>query len=433
MFTNAQEQNSAGNRLLPIIYFAAGHLVLVAALVLVALRPEAIAGFFLHPRLAAVVHAITLGWLTTSILGALYVIWPVALGQPLRVGKLDYAACVLVLLGSLGVIAHLWIDGYHSVGLSGLALCLAAVPLVIRFLVALRTARGPTEVRLHIALALANLLLTLTLGILAAFHKRDPSLISVNDIDLALGHLHLGLLGWVGMMILGAGYRLIPMFLPAHPVKGPRVWATAVLLETGALGLAASHIWHKSTAPLFGGIAALGLLLFLLNILSMARQRVPAPPKARRPDLGMLHAIQALLYLALCLPLGLWLVWSSEWPLNWVMVYGVFALLGFPAQFVIGIAMRLFPMFAWKEAWHASGFKQLPTSPHEMPTRPLQWLVLATWTPGVPMLAYGLAAGRQGWISLAAGLLALGAVAAATNSVRVLRHAFAHQGKGVPS
>ena len=120
------------NRVLPVIYFAAGHAVLVAALILVALRPEAIAGFFLHPRLAAVVHAITLGWLTTSILGALYVIWPVALGQPLRVGKLDFIACVLALGGAAGVLAHLWINDYVNVGWSGLLLGCAAVLLVAR-------------------------------------------------------------------------------------------------------------------------------------------------------------------------------------------------------------------------------------------------------------------------------------------------------------
>ena len=40
------------------------------------------AGNFLSQRLAGVTHLFTLGWLTTTIYGALYQLLPVALGAP---------------------------------------------------------------------------------------------------------------------------------------------------------------------------------------------------------------------------------------------------------------------------------------------------------------------------------------------------------------
>ena len=418
-----REPSRIRDRVLPLVYFAAGHLLFVGAALVVATEPESLSGFFLHPRMAAVVHAVTLGWLTTSIFGALYLVWPVALGHALRVRAIDIAGCVLLLAAITGVLAHFWIDTYVNVGLAGVLALVAGSMLVFRFLGALRTARGPAAVRAHVALALINLLLVMLLGTLAAIHKRHPFL-GASPVDLAIGHLHLGLLGWVILMVVGIGYRLLPMFLPAHPPQGRRVWATAVLIEIGALGLAVSHAWAKPFAPAFAVVAASGVLLFLFNMASMLRNRVPPPKKMPLPDIGMLHALQALLYLLACIPIGLALVFSDDWNFDLVMVYGVCGLIGFPAQLVVGVAMRLFPMFSWREAWLGSGFRSLPANPHAMPVRMLQWATLILWTLGVPSLILGLGRNQTAWISAAGWLLAAGALFAGANSLLVLRHAF---------
>jgi len=407
-------------RRLPQIYFAAGHLALAAAALATATRPEALAGFFLHPHLAAVVHAITLGWLLTSILGALVMVWPVALGRPLPVRRRDFAAGLLVLAAITGIVAHLWIDDYRGVGFSGIVLGLGLAVPAGRYLAALPAARGPKGVRLCVGLALVNLFLAMTLGVLAAVDKTHPFLPS-GHLDAVFGHLHLALLGWVALMVAGIGYRLIPMFLPAHPPKGIRVWGTAVLLETGAVGIALAFYFCKPLVPWFGGIAAAGLGLFLFNVAWMLRHRVPAPPALRRPDIGMLHVLSALGYLLVCIPLGLYLAISPVWHLEWIMVYGVCALLGFGAQMVLGVAMRLFPMFAWKEAWVGGGFKTLPRSPHAMAPRTLQWAVFCLWTPAVPLLAWGLATTRVAVIAAGGWMLLAATIAAALASAWILR------------
>ena len=152
----------------------------------------------------------------------------------------------------------------------------------------------------------------------------------------------------------------------------------------------------------------------------MLRHRVPAPPALRRPDIGMLHVFCALLYLLVCIPLGLYLAISPTWHLEWIMVYGVCGLLGFGAQMVLGVAMRLFPMFAWKEAWVGGGFKTLPRSPHAMAPRKLQWAVFCLWTPAVPLLAWGLATTHTAIIAAAGWMLFAATIAAALGSARVL-------------
>ncbi|MGD8319629.1 MAG: hypothetical protein PVJ02_04230 [Gemmatimonadota bacterium] len=46
--------------------------------------PDLAGGPFLSPRVVAVTHLFTLGWITTSIMGALYQPLPVALGESVR-------------------------------------------------------------------------------------------------------------------------------------------------------------------------------------------------------------------------------------------------------------------------------------------------------------------------------------------------------------
>ena len=44
----------------------------------------------------------------------------------------------------------------------------------------------------------------------------------------------------------------------------------------------------------------------------------------------------------------------------------------------------------------------MPTSPHEMPARPLQFLALGLWTVDVPLFGYGLGWDARTCVSLGA-------------------------------
>jgi hypothetical protein len=268
-----------------------------------------------------------------------------------------------------------------------------------------------------VGLAYGNLLLAAGLGIALAFQDKSRPLADV------YAHAHLAVVGWATLMVVGVGYRLLPMFLPAAPPDGPLVWASAILIEAGVLGLALS-LWLGGTSAVFAPLVAAGIGAFLCNAARMLRNPRPAPKQLRRPDLGMLHALQALLYLVSCTGIGLFLAYADG-PLPQLhMVYGVFGLLGFLGQIVIGIGMRLFPMFAWTQAWAASGHVTLPPNPHAMPLRPLQVAALLLWSAGVPTLAFGLWGSGHAVVSAGSWMLLGGALCAATNTARVLRVAW---------
>ena len=99
-------------RLLPILYFALTHLSLAAAFAAIVLDPRGAAGFFHQPRTIGIVHLITIGWISASILGALYVIGPMALRMPMPARRPDYVAFALFSAGGIGMAGHFFIAGH---------------------------------------------------------------------------------------------------------------------------------------------------------------------------------------------------------------------------------------------------------------------------------------------------------------------------------
>lgn len=86
-------------RLVPLLYLGTAHIALALACLLAALWPRAVAGFFYHSWMVALVHMVTIGWITFSILGAIYIVGPLALRMEMPVRRMDGVAYALALVG----------------------------------------------------------------------------------------------------------------------------------------------------------------------------------------------------------------------------------------------------------------------------------------------------------------------------------------------
>jgi hypothetical protein len=123
-----------------------------------ALRPDLPGQSFYHPRMIAIVHLVTVSWVTGSILGALHIVAPLALGLPMPVGRADWMAFGSFAIGVSGMVAHFWLGTYD-----GMVWSASLVTATIAW-VAVRVGRGlpradvPWPVGLHVTLAFANIL-----------------------------------------------------------------------------------------------------------------------------------------------------------------------------------------------------------------------------------------------------------------------------------
>ncbi|HET6196100.1 MAG TPA: hypothetical protein VFE12_10110, partial [Acetobacteraceae bacterium] len=264
-----------------------------------------------------------------------------------------------------------------------------------------------------------------TLGTLIGFDKVYhflPGFVLAN----VFAHAHLAAIGWASMMVVGVAYRLLPMVLPAAMPHGPTLWISAVLLELGVSGLFVTLLRQGRLAWIFALMVIGGFAAFFSRVVWMLRRPRTRPPGLRLPDPAVLHAGASFLWLAVASALGVWLTLapSSSNTLRVAMAYGVFGLVGFLAQMVVGMEGRLLPMFAWYWAFANTGGKGPVPSPHAMSWRAAQELVFVLWLFGVPALAGGLALDAVPFVRAGAWCLLTATVVDAANAARILRHAF---------
>jgi hypothetical protein len=410
------------SRGLPLLYLATGLASLAGAFAVVAVDPAGVAGFFYHPRMLAVVHLVTLGWISGSILGGVHIVGPLALRMPLRATAGDLAGFAAFAVGMLGMVSHFWLDTPNGMAWSAGLASLAFVRASVRVLPRLARAKVPTAVKVPVGLAFANVLAAAALGVLLGINQLSAFL-PVSHLQAVLAHAHLAVLGFGTLMVMGAGYRLLPMILPAAMTRGRGPLASAVLVEAGVLGLAASFFQGGRGRPGFALVAAAGLFLFLAHVVAMLRDPRPAPPERPRPDLPRAQALAALAYLALATlsDLALVLVPSLKASSPLSLAYGTFGLVGFLAQMVVAVQQRLLPLAAWLWAFAGAQYQAMPPSLHDAPGRLLPALAFAGWTLGTPLLAACLALESLSGLRAGAALLLLGTVAHGAGLVRTLR------------
>lgn len=115
------------------------------------------------------------------------------------------------------------------------------------------------------------------------------------------------------------------------------LYASAVLLEIGVLGLFTTLLVRSDWALLFGATIFAGLALFAGHVAWMRRHLAPKPAGAHRVEFGILHAASAALCLiaAAAIGLALLVVPPSPRSLQAAAAYGVLGLIEFLVQMVV--------------------------------------------------------------------------------------------------
>jgi hypothetical protein len=388
---------TAGSRLipatgLPLLYFAFAHFCLALAFAALVVSPGLPAGFFHHPRMVALVHLVTLGWITSSILGAFYIVGPLALRMPLPAGTLDRLAFAAYAGGVAGMVSHFWIGEYSGMAWSAGLVIAAVLRVAMRAWTGMVAAPVPWPVKLHVSLAFVNMLGAGVFGIVLGLN-RIFGWFAWSPMSAAFAHAHLAAIGWAVMMVVGLSYRLIPMIVPAAMPTRTSMAISAVLLEAGILVLAIGLV-RNSAATLPGAILILaGLGSFLAHVRDIVKRKLPPPAALPRPDWATWQTHVAFGWLLLAAVTGI--VLTLPVPLAWTLplgwIYGTAGLLGFLAQVVVGIQGRLLPLHGWYRVLVSEGMRPPQRSAHSLASQRLSRWILLTWTFGIPLLAGGLA------------------------------------------
>lgn len=405
----------------PLLYFAFAHACLALATGALVVRPDLPGGFFHHPRMIAVVHLVTLGWISSSILGAFYIVGPLALRLPLRSGWRDRAAFGFFAIGVLGMVTHFWIGAYSVMAWSALLVAAALLHVALRAWHGLPRAPVPWPIKLHVALAFGNMLVASAFGILIGLNRLGGWL-PLPPLSAAFAHAHLAAVGWAVMMVVGLSYRLIPMIVPAEMPKGGGLATSAVLLEIGTIGLAVALVTRSGWSLPAALVIVAGLASFVVRVRTMVQRKLPPPAALPRPDWATWQTHVAFLWLLVAAGAGVMLVLPipATWLIGLGWVYGAAGLVGFLAQIVVGIQGRLLPLYAWYRLMELGDMQPPPRSAHTLANHALARAILIAWTLGVPLLVYGLAAALPPMIRAGSAVLLAGVILNAAQAMTIV-------------
>ena len=324
-------------------HFGAAILYLVAGSVgLVWIAPELAIGGYPSPRVAGITHLFTLGWLTTTIFGALYQLLPVALGAPLRSVRAGHASFWAFAPGA-GVFAAGVASSSTMLHHIGIALVAIGILLtIVNVGSSLPLARSRDVTWMAVLIALTSLASTLVLGVVL-LHNLHTGFLAEARLRVLGTHIHVALVGWALVMMVGVSHRLLPMFLLSHGADTRWTWRSLSLLAAGVPVLAVGIVMR--IAPMeWTGVALLegGVACFAWQAYCFYRVRV-----RRRIDVGMRYAGVALSFLVASALLGTVVLARGVAHPRLATAYVLAGLLGGIVLYAIGFFYKIVPLLAW--------------------------------------------------------------------------------------
>lgn len=400
----------------PLRYFIAAGLYLIVMLLLAIYKAPMLVADYLHnPATLALTHLFTMGFAGSVVSGALYQITPVLLFSTLHSERL---ANLHLGLHVTGVAAMVW--GFYHVATiwtitGGTLILTGAVLFGLNLYATFRKVERWNPHGALMALALLFYLTTLGWGMVMAFNQRFGFLSVVEGAPLG-AHLTLGMVGWFGLMVVGVGLKLVPMFAPAAPVHARVVLAVGGSLVGGVL-LTVLGLVLPGGLPLlgervlpFGWVLPLGLLLLAVGLLGYTGALVQTYRRrrsvSRPPDFSVRFALTAALLLPL--PVLLLLGAGRGAQAGLVLLYA----LGFVGGTILGMLLRIVPFMVWLHRFrHRATKRERIPFLHEMFHYRLGWIAYLTWFPGVGLMAVGMAVGLGAVFAAGAVVALVGAVA----------------------
>jgi len=297
------------------------------------------------PVTLALTHLLTLGFVSMAMIGALLHILPVVIGVTLPVRRLTASVLHAALTAGTLSLAGAFLSSQAVLFRLALALL---VPTFLWLLGCLTIALSrkalpkPEATTASIRLAVMALAVTILLGAsmagALAWGYPVPFML-LTDL-----HVLWGLGGWVGLVIIGVAFQLVPMFqvTQVYPMDIKRLlsgslflllvlWSTEAILE-------APVVTRVLSAAMFLTLASFAIAtLYLLN------RKKRAKPDASAPFWRL-----SMTSLLLC-----GVVWATQFATGDhppVLTLGVLFIVGFAGTLINGMLYKIVPFLIWYHA-----------------------------------------------------------------------------------
>lgn len=328
--------------------FTAPLFVLLAAALLLWSGPSALSSRWMGHALA-LTHLFTLGVLANAMAGALMQILPVATGVSVLAPRAtSIAVHALLNVGTLALAAAFlsfrpWMFALALTLLCAALGCFLAACAGGLWKYRRLATKGSTEILATTRLALAALLAAAALGAMLAAGFAWPLPFSR---VLTNAHGAWGLLGWVGLLIIGMAYQVIPIFQVTEIYPKPLTrWLAPVIFV-----LLAAYMANTLAPPAMRmeiDLAIGAAMLAAYTAYAIVTLRLLWTRKRPKADATTLFWHTAMLSLTACGPV--WLAQAAG-AKDFSVSLGLLFIVGFGWSAVNGMLYKIIPFLLWYHA-----------------------------------------------------------------------------------
>ena len=340
-------------------YFVAAIISFVLLNLLLLLNHSDIIGHHFNPKILAITHIATLGWISMIIFGALFQLVPVVLEVKLFSEVLAEVQFWIYLIGVIGLVYSFW---FFETGLymniSAILLNLAMFIFAFNIIMTFTRVKKWNITGLYLASAIFYLIVTAIAGLLLAINLGSPY-IKIDHLQYLNLHAHVAFIGWVSMVVMGVAYKLIPMFTLSHGYSMKYANWAFWLINIALLGI--NTIFHYEDTTflyyIFTPMIALGILLFLIQVFIIFKKRV-----RKKLDTGLKYSSFAFLMFGLTTVLGIFIAFVDyQNILNLTLIYGYMIIFGYLSMLIVGQMYKIVPFLVWYHKYSSKvGIEKVP-------------------------------------------------------------------------
>ncbi len=389
---------------------------------LVLLSYQSFIGHYFHPKLLAITHITTLGWISMVIIGSLYQLAPVISNSKLFSLKLAQVSYLLILIGTIMLAYCFW---QFNVGyLMQVASSLLFIGISLFALNIFLTTNKADEKNIESDFLVSSVIwfwMTVFLGVLLAFNFRYAFLPKEHLYFLKI-HAHIGLVGWFLCLIIGIASRLVPMFLISGKLNKTRLNYAYYLLNIGLLGFIIDSVFFNGFNRSYIYIIPIiiSLVFFLMYIKEAYQNRLK-----KSLDIGLKHTF--ISFTLIIIPVGIWIILKTtiadeklKTQLSIAITFSI--LFGFISLLILGQTFKNLAFISWLKNYQHNSVNTETPLPKDLYSENIANIQLYVFLAGFLVTLTGIIASYEIFVLIGAICLIVSSVLYNINIFKIVFH-----------
>lgn len=400
-------------------YIGTGIIAFVLLTFLQLIKYDLITGHHFQPKILAITHIATLGWITMIIFGALFQLVPVVLEVKLYSELLAEIQYWIYLIGITGLVYGFWIfNSKNFIMPSAIVLNAAMLIFAYNMIMTFRKVKNCNITGFYLSASLFYLIVTAVAGLLLSINLYKPY-IKINHLQYLDLHAHVAFVGWVSFVVMGVAYKLIPMFTLSHNYSNKTSLWALILINIGLLGI--STVMHYENVTFFNYIFVLlivvGIFLFLYQVYIIFKRRV-----RKKLDVGLKFSVAAFIFLGISTITGFIIVVGNiSDARNLSLIYGYLIIFGYLSMLIIGQLHKILPFLRWYHKYSSKAGKEKVPMLKDMYSEKIGYTILYLILLGIGVITLSFIFNMQRGVLIAYILFFASSILLMINMITILK------------